>query len=162
MVEDEILSTGMTFEDLREKYPVPPRKDPSNPGARVKSFFFVSGESLNEAAFSNVAGTPSTEFRVERTRGRWIPSGKANVLPPEWSIEVAHDPCDDIEETVIELLNILEPRTKEISSYIRNNGLSAGFRTSVFVHEDAPLYSLSGKTFQSLAAFDLEWILDIY
>lgn len=160
MTENKILKTGLKIDDLQDRYPLV-RKVPEDPRARIRSSFVVAGPELVESTFSRIAGVNPTEFRPERTRGRWIPSGQPNVLPPEWVFEVVMEPHDDVDSCLVVLIDQLFPRAFEVAQFVGNNTFSAGFNTDITVYEEAPLCSLSAETLSKLACFGVEWSLAI-
>jgi hypothetical protein len=156
MSGDEAINTGLTLDEVIKRYPLR-RKDPKDPGARVVSKFWINGENLDQAACTAAVGVEPTQFLEQRVRGRFMPSGRPNILPPSWSLKVVHEPTVDVGECLGELLSMLWPRCKEIKALLGCSRYSAGFNTHVIVFEYAPICELTPVTLSRLAEFGLNW-----
>ena len=160
MDNNEILETGLTLDEVAKHFPLV-RKNPDDPGARITTTFCITGDPLNFAECTEAVGMEPTSIQEKRTRGRWLPSGRPNILPAEWCLEVIHEPSYDVDQCVTELLDLIFPRVEQIKALLTREPYSAGFLTCVTVFEDRPIYSLSASNIKRLAAFNLSWDLDI-
>ena len=156
MSNDESINTGLTLDDVRKRFPLR-RKVPADPGARVLSRFYIEGKNLDRVACSAAVGTEPSKFLDERVRGRMIPSGRPNVLPPSWSLEVVHEPTLDLDPCLGELLAMLWPRCAEIKALLSSSSYKAGIHTHVIVFEQAPICELTPVTLARLADLGLTW-----
>ena len=160
MQDEEILNLGLTLDELRERFPLR-RRDPEDPGARICSTFFIENDIVDFVACTEAAGVEPTSMEERGIRGHGLPSGKPNVLPASWRVEVVREPSRDIDECVASLLDLIHPRVRQIRRLVASRGYAAGFLTSVTVYDEAPFYGLSPSTLQRLAEFGLEWSLDV-
>jgi hypothetical protein len=157
---DDILATGLTIGDVQRMFPLV-RKAPDDPGARITTALWLTGEALDAAACTQAAGVAPTKVLEKRIRGHFVPSGRPNVLDPSWMLEVCHEPSYDVDACVAALLALVHPRAKDIRELVAREGYRANFETSVTIFEDAPRYGLSASTLERLAAFGFDWGLDI-
>lgn len=160
MHKDETLNVGMSLDELQERFPLR-RKDPEDSGARISTTLFIENETLDFVACTEAAGVEPTATNERGIRGHWLPSGKTNVLPASWRVQVVHEPSLEIDPCLAALLDLVYPRVDEIRRLLVDRDYEAGFLTSVTVFDEEPLYELSSSTLRRLAAFGLEWCLDI-
>jgi hypothetical protein len=160
MENDEVVNLGMSLEELRERFPLV-RKDPDDPGARIRSLFFIENPVLDFLACTRAAGVEPTCTEDRRIRGHVLPSGKPNVLPALWEVAVVKEPSWEIDSCVASLLDLVHPRVEQISQLLSTHRYRAGFLTNVTVFEEEPFYGLSSSTLRRLADFGLEWSLDV-
>ena len=161
MEKDEVVNLGMTLEELRERFPLK-RKDPNDPGARIRSVFFIENPVLDFLACTRAVGVEPTCTEDRRIRGHRLPSGTPNVLPALWEVEVVEEPSSEIDPCVASLLDLVHPRVEEIRGLLATRRYRAGFLTSVTVFDEEPLYGLSPSTLRRIADFGLEWSLDVF
>jgi hypothetical protein len=156
MSNDEAISTGLTLDEVAKLFPLR-RKTTEDPGARVSSVFFISGETLDRSACTAAVGMEPSQFLGQRIRGRFMPSGRPNILPPEWSLTVEHEPTLELDPCMAELLAMLWPRRSEIKTLLAGSGCAAAFGTHVIVFEFMPICTLTPTTLTRLAEFGLDW-----
>lgn len=159
--EKEILDTGLTLEVARRRYPEKERPI-DDTRALITSSFFIEGEDLDLEACTRELGLQPTRVVSAAIKGRWLPSGKANVVKPQWVVERKDQPSDDVNDELMKLLDLLWPRREAVIGWLKRTGHDAGFTTSVNIFNDRPLYCLSPKTLKRLAYFNVEWGLDIF
>jgi hypothetical protein len=160
MRDDEILRTGMDLAELRERFPLH-RNDPDDPRARIHSCFFIEGDTLDFSVCTKAVGVEPTSTEERGIRGHFLPSGRPNILPASWRIGVVHEPSADLDGCLGSLLDLVHPRVEQIKRLLSDHHYAAGFLTSVTVFDEEPSYGLSSSTLQRLAAFELDWTLDI-
>jgi hypothetical protein len=161
MENDEVVNLAMSLEELAERFPLK-RKDPDDPGARIRSVFFIENSVLDFLACTRAAGVEPTCTEDRRIRGHRLPSGTPNVLPALWQVEVVKEPSSEIDSCVAGLLDLVHPRVERICFLLSTHRYRAGFLTSVTVFDEEPFYGLSSSTLRRLADFGLEWSLDVY
>ena len=160
MGEDDILSIGLTLDEARTRYPLK-RKDPTDPWARITSCFFITGDPLDLERCTKAAGTAPTSTREKRICGDLVASGRPNLFPAEWELAVVREPSVEVDACVEELLDLVSPRLRHIRRLLASCDYKAGFLTTVTVFDQTPILGLSADSLERLAAFGLDWYLDI-
>lgn len=132
----------------------------SDSRALVSSWFSISGEDLLPDRCTEAIGLEPTEIGIKGKKRR--PESLGQLRTSFWAIGFERERSDNIEEGLSRLLDLLLPKQREISEFLREGRQSAGFKTSVTIHEHRPLYCLGPDTLTRLASFGLEYCLDIY
>lgn len=156
MSNGESISTGLNLDDVRKLFPLR-RKAPEDPGARILSTFYIEGKNLDRAECTAAVGREPSNFLDERVRGRMIPGGRPNVLPPSWSLRVVHEPTLELDPCIGELLAMLWPRCAQIKALLSSSSYIASIDTHVIVFEQAPICELTPVTLARLAELGLTW-----
>lgn len=160
--QPEILQTGFTLDQLRERYPRP-RKPRGEARPLISAALYVEGWHLDAVEFSHLVGLSATSFSAEAPhRGTWLPSGQPNLRKPFWCYELSKRPSLGVDDVVANLLAELWPQRRTLREAIERQRLEAGFPVNVTIFKERPVYSLSPVTLKRLAYFKVEFLLDIF
>ncbi len=158
----EVLHTGLTLDQLRDIHPLRPGKL-EDPRPRISTTFELSGPNLDPRECSQILGLePTASSGIAEEKGKWIPSGRPNVIEPYWRLQFKDRPSDSIDDELAELLELLWPTREALVELVSRPSYSAGFLSSVSIFVDRPIYCLAPETLRRLGYLGLEWCLDIF
>jgi hypothetical protein len=134
-----------------------------DPSPLITTKLHLSGDALDPKRCTGAAGVEPTSFDAASAvlPGVWMPSGRPGVRWPYWEVAIKNERSYSIDESLMRLLDLIWPRREAIVALVRDGRYKATFMTSVTIHEDRPLYSLSGETLRRLAYFAFDYSLDI-
>ena len=84
------------------------------------------------------------------------------VAESSWMIESPRRHLYSLDESMTQVLNIVWPKRREITSFCNKHNLQCLFVTVVWADaEHRPIYELSRQSFKKISALHASWIMDL-
>lgn len=126
----------------------------------ISSHFSIHGETFDPQDCTRAIGIEPTYARRKGMKRR--PGSLVALRTSVWTVSFSKVPSDSIDEEIARVIDILWPHQSKVLQFLSSTGLEAGFGNSVTIYEERPLYCLSASTIQRIAAFGVDYGLDIF
>ena len=125
----------------------------------ISTDFGIWGDLLDLSECTRQIGLAPT---TEETKGQARPNGRPPARETYWGIATQKRRLLSIDDSLVELIEILWPHRFEIVEFLSSKPHSASFETKVTIYAERPEYCLSAQTLQRLSFFGIEYCLDIF
>ena len=128
--------------------------------SKVRVSFVVSGKDWNSPNdFTSIAKVNPSEVLI---KGEKRPGNRPIVPLSEWILETDWTESDNIENVIIDLIDPLIYKKKEISNFISRNNLNATIVCSIEIYNERPGLFLSNSTISKIEMLSASIGFDIY